>query len=658
MCGIAGYFHAGGLRADKSVLQTMTRALTHRGPDEEGYHLDGLVGLGHRRLSIIDLSSGQQPMHNADKSVTVIFNGEIFNYVELREELKKKGHRFATHSDTEVIVHGYVEWGVKVLDHLNGQFAIAVWDAPNRKLLLARDRVGIRPLFYARAPDGALLFASEAKSLLRYPGMRAEIDPIGVSQTFTFWVNVPPRTVFKDVQELAAGHYLVATPEGTRTAAYWKHRFPDAKDYDDKPIEHYAERLREILFDSTTLQLRADVPVAAYLSGGLDSSIITALVKQNHNPGLITFSVAFADKAFDERAYQQQMVDFLKTDHRIIEVDYGDIGEAFSDVMYYSEKPMIRTAPAPLLRLSGLVRKNGVKVVLTGEGSDEIFGGYNIFREDKVRRFWAQSPDSKWRPQLISSLYHYVNKNPAAQGFWRMFFKKGLTDTSNPYYSHLIRWSNTAQIKSMFTPEFRERMGREEDLMPELDAFIDKDMMRWHPLCRAQYLEMALFMSGYLLCSQGDRMMMGNSVEGRFPFLDHRVVEFAATIPPKYKIRILNEKYILKKAYEKLLPASIVNRPKTPYRAPISRCFMDEKANLASSLLAPAKIKEYGYFSADQAEKLMAKARKNADGQISERDDMAMVTMASTQLLHHHFLRGNLEVTPGAAGAKAGATAA
>ncbi len=639
MCGIAGFYQAAGVGVDLGTLRAMTRALLHRGPDDEGYYLDANVGLGHRRLSVIDLTSGQQPMFTADRSVAIIFNGEIFNYVELREELKKKGHRFTTASDTEVVLYGYVEYGLGVLDHLNGQFAIAIWDQPNKKLILARDRVGIRPLFHAQAPDGSLLFASEAKALFRYPGLRAEIDPVGVSQIFSFWVNVPPRTVFHGVRELPAGHYLVATPEGMRTGAYWKHRFPDAQDYDDQPIGRYAERLRELLFEATTLQLRADVPVAAYLSGGLDSSIIATLVKRHHNPGLTTFSVAFADKNFDERAYQTQMVDFLKTDHHSLEVDYGDIGASFADVIYYAEKPMLRTAPAPLLRLAGLVRAHGIKVVLTGEGSDEIFGGYNIFREDKVRRFWARSPDSQWRPLLLSALYPYVNKNPAARGFWRMFFKQWLTDTANPYYSHLIRWNNTAQIKGLFTPEFRERMGREEDLYHELDAFLDKDMLRWHPLCRAQYLEMSLFMSGYLLCSQGDRMMMGHSVEGRFPFLDHRVIEFAATIPPKYKIRILDEKHILKKAYENMLPASIVNRPKQPYRAPISRCFRDESANLASALLAPKELQASGYFNVEQAEKVVAKCRKNAESQISERDDMALVAMVSLQLLHQHFLK-------------------
>ncbi len=638
MCGIAGSINREGRTPEQGVLQAMTRALTHRGPDEEGYHIREGVGLGQRRLSIIDLSGGRQPIYNEDGSLCVVFNGEIFNYIELREILIKHGHAFATHTDTEVIVHAYEQYGMDFLNHLNGQFAIALWDAKKQKLILARDRVGIRPLFYATAPDGALIFASEIKSLFQYPGMRAEIDPAGVGQTFTLWVSVPPRTVFKGIQELPPGRYLTATPEAVHIHQYWHYRFPDAGEYEDKPIEYFTERLTEILYDATTLQLRADVPVAAYLSGGIDSSIISALVKKHHNNSLITFSVAFKDAAYDERPYQMEMVEYLKTDHRMIEMDYPEIGTAFSDVMWYAERPMIRTAPAPLLRLSGLVRKNGIKVVLTGEGADEIFGGYNIFREDKVRRFWARQPDSKFRPQLISSLYHYINKNPQAQAFWRMFFKKGLTDTGNPYYSHLIRWNNTSQLKGIFADSFRDQMGTEEEILEDVAAYLDPEMKRWDPLCRAQYLEMDLFMSGYLLCSQGDRMMMGNSVEGRFPFLDHRVIEFAATIPPKYKIKILTEKHVLKKAYEKLLPERIVNRPKQPYRAPISQCFI-EGGNLSADLLTPDKLKEYGYFNVEQADRLISKARKNAEKQISARDDMAMVAMVSMQLLHHHFIR-------------------
>lgn len=640
MCGIAGFFHPQGKTAPLEVLQSMTRALAYRGPDGEGYHHQSGLGFGHRRLSIIDLSGGTQPMFNADRSVVTIFNGEIFNYIELRQELEGLGYRFASHSDTETILHGYAAWGLDVFTHLNGQFAIAIWDDKAKRLILGRDRVGIRPLFHAQAPDGALLFGSEMKALFQYPGMKAAIDPHGISQVFTFWANVPPDTVFQGVKELPPGHMLVLGPEGRKEYPYWKHRFPRAGEYADRPTEAWASDVRDLLHDATTLQLRADVPVAAYLSGGLDSSIISALVKKFHNHDLITFSVAFKDPNFDERAYQQQMVDFLGTDHRSIEVDYHDIGAAFSDVVRLSEKPMIRTAPAPLLSLAKLVRETGIKVVLTGEGSDEIFGGYSIFREDKVRRFWARQPESKWRPLLLSSLHPEAHRGGMASAFWTAFFKKDLSDTANPYYSHSIRWANTAQLKSLFTADFRASMGPEESLYGDLERYLDPEMKSWHPLCRAQYLEMSLFMSGYLLSSQGDRMMMGNSVEGRVPFLDHRLIEFAATIPPKHKIRILDEKNILKRAYQDMLPPEIVNRPKQPYRAPISQCFLSGRNPVAAQVLSSEAIRKAGYFEPTTAKKLLAKATKVAagDGRMSERDDMAVVSMVSMQLLHHHFI--------------------
>lgn len=637
MCGIAGLHHREPRPLDGDVLRSMTRSLLHRGPDEEGYYLEPGIGMGQRRLSIIDLAGGRQPIHNEDQSVWTVFNGEIFNYLELRADLEKKGHRFYTHTDTEVIVHAYEEYGEDFTSHLNGQFAIAVWDVPKRRLTLARDRVGIRPLYYAETRDGTLAFASEMKALFRHPDLSAAIDPVGIGQIFTFWVNVPPRTVFQGVKELPPGHLLVASPEGIRVRPYWKLTFPDAGSYEDKPFEHWVEGLRHLLFDSTTLQLRADVPVAAYLSGGIDSSIISALVKKHHNHGLITFSVAFQDADYDERPYQKEMVDYLRTDHRMIEVGYADIGACFSDTVRFAEKPMIRTASAPLLLLARLVRRNGVKVVLTGEGADELFGGYNIFQEDIIRRFWARQPDSKWRPSLLSRLYPEFNKNSGAQAMWRMFFKKGLADTANPYYSHQIRWSNTAQIKSLFTPEFRKAMGTEEEALEELSGYLDPDMPRWHPLARAQYLETVLFMSGYLLSSQGDRMMMGASIEGRFPFLDHRLVEFAATIPPRHKIRHLREKHVLREAFKDLIPDSIANRPKQPYRAPIFRSFLDGHG-LASEMLTPEATARCGFFDPAAVAQLVSKFRRNETSRASAREDMAMVGIVSTHLLHHHFL--------------------
>jgi asparagine synthase (glutamine-hydrolysing) len=638
MCGIAGIFHPDRRPTDAAALRRMTRALLHRGPDDEGFHQTPGIGLGHRRLSIIDLSTGQQPLCNEDGSVWVVFNGEIFNYLELREDLEKRGHRFKTHSDTETIVHLYEERGLDFVDELNGQFAIALWDEPRRRLLLVRDRVGIRPLFHATLGDGTVLFGSEMKALLAHGALRAEIDPVALGQITTLWVSVPPRTAFKGIDELGPGRMLVLE-EGRRTERqYWRHRFPREHEYEDRPLEYWAERVRELLDDAVRLQLRADVPVVTYLSGGLDSSILTALAKRRHANEFLSFSVGFADATYDERAYQAQMAEHLQTQHRHLTVDASDIGHAFTDVVWFAERPMMRTAPAPLLELAGLVHASGIKVALTGEGADELFGGYNIFREDKARRFWARRPDSEWRGRLISSLYGYVKRDPKTDLFWRLFFKKGLENTADPYYSHRIRWTNMEPIKRLFARDLRAQMQSEESLRADLDAYLGPERHRWHPLCRAQYLEMTLFMSGYLLSSQGDRMSMGHSVEGRVPFLDHRLIDLAAQIPPKYKLRGLNEKYILKRAFADLLPPAIVRRPKQPYRAPIASSFSADKANLGVSLLQTSELARTGLTDVAAVQKLLRKS--GSDAGASERDEMALAIVTSLQLLHHLFVDG------------------
>ena len=647
VCGIAGIWLGerqsanprGGRAIDGAALRRMTRTLIHRGPDAEGFHEEPGIGLGHRRLSIIDLATGQQPLCNEDGSIWVSFNGEIFNYLELRADLIKRGHVFKTQSDTETLVHLYEEKGLDFVDHLNGQFAIALWDRNRRRLLLVRDRVGIRPLFHATLKDGTLLFASEMKALFAHGGLKAEIDPIAVGQIANLWVTIPPRTSFLGVDELLPGRMLVIENGTHRMHQYWRHTFPGEHEYEERSFHDWQGRVRETLHDAVRLQLRADVPVATYLSGGLDSSILTALVKRHHLNNLITFSVGFADAAFDERDYQQQMVRHLGTDHRQIDVDAGDIGAAFADTVWFAERPMMRTAPAPLLSLARLVRKNSIKVVLTGEGADEIFGGYNIFREDKVRRFWARQPDSAWRPALLSRLYGYVKRDPKTDAFWRLFFKGGLENTTDPYYSHQIRWNNSAHAKRLFAADFRAQMQSDEALMAELDAYLDPGREKWHPLCRAQYLEMTLFMSCYLLNSQGDRMMMGHSVEGRVPFLDHRLIELAATIPPKHKIRSLNEKFILKRAFADLLPPAIAHRPKSPYRAPIAACFMPGRDNLAAELMRPDTLARSGMANAAVVGNVLKKIDEaTGTGRASERDEMGVAIIASLQLLHRQFV--------------------
>jgi asparagine synthase (glutamine-hydrolysing) len=634
MCGIAGIWHRGMRPADAVAVRRMTSALTHRGPDEEGYHLEPGIALGHRRLSIIDLSTGQQPLCNEDGTVWVAFNGEIFNYLELRADLEKRGHSFRTNSDTETLVHLYEEKGLDFVEDLNGQFAIALWDRPRRRLVLVRDRVGIRPLFHATLADGSLLFGSEMKALFAHGELNAEIDPIALGQVASLWVTIPPRTPFLGVEELAPGSIMVLEEHRRTVRRYWTYDFPSEHEYEDRPFSEWSKAVRESLHDAVRLQLRADVPVAAYLSGGLDSSILTSLVKRFHNNDLTTFSVTFSDARFDEREFQRQMVAHLGTDHRQIEVDGAEIGRAFEDVVWFAERPMMRTAPAPLLALSGLVRSSGTKVVLTGEGADEVFAGYNVFREDKARRFWARNPGSAWRPTLLSSLYAYVERDSRAEAFWRLFFRRGLEDTSDPYYSHRIRWQNTSQMKPLFAPHIREAMQSDEELVSELEAYLDPDRARWHPLCRAQYLEMSLFLPNYLLSSQGDRMMMANSVEGRVPFLDHRVIELAARIPPKFKLRGMNEKYILKKAFADLLPATVGQRPKQPYRAPIASC-LTGRENLAGRLLQEDELEKAGMVSVPAARRLLHRANS---GTVGEREEMALATIASLQLLHHRFI--------------------
>jgi asparagine synthase (glutamine-hydrolysing) len=638
MCGITGIYYRGiNGKADKVILEKMISTLGHRGPDDIGFHVSDEIAFAQCRLSIIDHTGGNQPIYNEDKSIWVIFNGEIFNYIELTKELKKLGHKFYTNSDTEVIVHAYEEYGLNFLDHFNGQFAIALWDDTKKELILARDRVGICPLFYAFAKNKPFIFASEMKAIFATPYVKATLDPAGINQIFTLWVNIPPYTVFKDIYELPPAHYLKITPDKIFIQRYWKLSFPDENDYDyNTPFNYYQEKLNELLYHAVTIRLRADVPVASYLSGGIDSSIITALVKKYHNNDLITFSVAFQDIHYDERNYQEQVVNYLGTDHRMILADYHNIAFYFPQVIKYAEKPLIRTAPAPLFLLSKLVRENNIKVVLTGEGADEVFCGYNIFKEDKIRRFWAKYPDSKLRPELLNNIYSYININPQSKIFWQLFFKKRLTEIANPYYSHLLRWDNTSYIKTFFDKDFYSQFDDQSQIYDPLNKYLDPDMNRWHPLSRAQYLEIILFMSGYLLSSQGDRMMMANSVEGRFPYLDHQVIEFASTIPPGYKMNVLNEKYILKKTFNHLLPPSIIQRAKQAYRAPIYKCFLSE-ANLTDYFNSEI-INKYAYFDALKVDNLITKAKKANGQSISSRDDMAMVGIVSLQLLHKLFI--------------------
>lgn len=638
MCGISGVYHSkAACPVELEEVLRMIAPLQHRGPDEYGVLLDESLGMGMTRLSIIDLNTGSQPIANEDDSIWVTFNGEIFNYPELREGLQREGHQFRTQSDTEVLVHLYERHGNNFLHYLNGQFAIALWDRPRRKLLLARDRVGIRPLFYHRTPAGSIYYASEMKSIFAGGALQPRIDLRGTAQIFTFWANIPPATCFEGVQELPPGHLLTMTPESVDITCYWQPEFPASGDFSRRSRTELSQELRELLHDATTIRLRADVPVATYLSGGIDSSILTGLVKRHHNNSLMSFSVAFEDREFDERSYQDLAVRHLGTDHRTIEITNNDIADSFADVIYLAEKPMIRSAPAPLLALSRLVRDHDIKVVLTGEGADEAFGGYNIFKEDKIRRFWARQPQSTCRPMLLAKLYPYIlDQARGINPFWQKFFQQGLENVDDPFYSHTIRWNNSAKLGLFLSEQMKEHF-HPQDFQEELRRQLPPDFFGWHSLNRAQFLEMQLFMSGYLLSSQGDRMMMGNSVEGRFPYLDHRLLEFAAQLPPEMKIRGLSEKHLLKETFSDLLPAKIVRRSKQPYRAPICQAFLAKNApDSIRRVLEPDYLKQCGYFKPDAVNRLITKL--SATPHPAARDEMALNSILSLQLLHYQFI--------------------
>jgi len=411
MCGIAGFVGTPEKwgTSPRLVLEQMVAAIRHRGPDGWGLHVDGRAGLAHARLSVIDLAGGGQPMADECGSVWITYNGEVFNYLELKKELARDGYHFRTSSDTEVVLQAYRRNGPDCVAELNGDFAFAIWDPGQDRLVLARDRMGVRPVYYA-ITDGVLVFGSEVKALLRVPGIRAEIDPAALSQCFTFWFPLAPRTVFKGIQELPPGHVLVAGGGHISVKAYWRPCYPSRDDPRPEPRseEDLAEELRGLLTDATRLRLRADVPVGAYLSGGLDSSSVTALMKRLAPDRLKTFSVRFEEAEFDEGPHQHQVAESLGCEHESVLVRAREIGCLFPEVVRHVERPIIRTAPAPLLRLAGLVRRNGFKVVLTGEGADEIFGGYDLFKEAMIRRFWARQPHSVRRPLLLRRLYPYL----------------------------------------------------------------------------------------------------------------------------------------------------------------------------------------------------------------------------------------------------------
>ena len=648
MCGIAGIvgLTAGAASPSREALVRMASALSHRGPDEFGVYRDDRAGLAHSRLSIIDLSTGQQPMADEADATWIVFNGEIFNYVELREELAALGFRFRTQSDTEVIVHAYRAWGDAAFERMNGQWAVALWDSVAKRLVLSRDRVGICPLHVCEHA-GHLYFASEVKAIFAAnAAIPRAFDPVGISQTFTFWTIAPPQGVFQGVSEIEPGHVRVYENGTMRDHSYWMPGYPSVADGHGAfkgSLDEAVEEVRSSLEKATSLRmLRADVPVGSYLSGGLDSSLVAALGRRFAGDRFQTFSLRFEDAEYDETGYQRLMVNGLGSEHHEVVVSRSDIANVFPEVIYHTERPILRTAPAPLFLLSKLVRNHGIKVVLTGEGADEMFAGYDLFREGKVRRFWGRQPTSKMRPRLLERLYPYLARSPVSQqAMARQFFGRNIAAHRAAGFAHDTRWHTTSALKRLFSKGMQAgNAGR--DVVGDLLAGLHAGFAQWDPLAQDQHLEIRTLLSGYLLSSQGDRMLLGNSVEGRFPFLDKDVVALADSLPAAYKLRVLDEKHVVKRAAADIVPHEIIARKKQPYRAPDALSFVTGSApDYVDEVLSEPALRDAGVFDPQAVAQLLYKCRARAeDRQFSNTDNMALVGVLSTQILHRQFIAG------------------
>ncbi len=639
MCGVAGLLDF-RQAPSAQLVWAMVRGLHHRGPDGHGVRECGPAVLGHARLAVIDPNAGAQPMGNEDASIWVSFNGEIYNHAELRRQLLGLGHGFRSHCDTEVLVHGYETWGDALVQRLDGQFAFALWDGRRRRLLLARDRTGIRPLFLRR--DASRLgFASEVKALLAMPGWAPRLDPQVLAEVFTTWGPLAGHSPFEGVRSLEPGSCLAIDEAGERAWRYWDWSFPPRQGLSDElDADACASELLRRLQASVDQRLRADVPVGAYLSGGLDSAAVAALARRGGARQLRTFSIRFDDPEFDEGEQQQELVRELGCEHAQWRCRDTDIAQAFEQAVWHAEAPMLRTAPVPLMLLARQVHAAGFKVVLTGEGADEVLGGYDLFKEARVRRFMARAPQSAWRSALLGRLYPWLSRSPTASAaLARGFFRADPDKLPLPGYGHMTRWSTTQRCWQMFSAEMRDVL-RERDIPGELASGLPAEFAAWGPLQQDQYIEATTLLSQYLLCTQGDRMAMAHAVEGRFPFLDHHLIAFASSLPARYKIMGLNEKWLLKRAMRGLLPESVLARSKQPYRAPDSRCFFNDGVELdwVAELLSPASLKDAGYFDATAVARLLAKCR--AGRAIGFADNMAFVGVLSTMSLHRQFVQG------------------
>jgi asparagine synthase (glutamine-hydrolysing) len=636
MCGIAGAFDLKGRREFQAGrLLAMTSAITHRGPDDEHFHIEPGVALGARRLSIVDLSGGRQPLCNEDGSVWVTQNGELFEYPELQKELASRGHTLATRCDTELWVHLYEDLREGMFAKARGQFAVALWDRKTRTLILGRDRVGICPLYYAES-DGWLLWGSEIKALLSSGMVRAEADRKGIDLFFNTFCAGTTRTFFSGVRSIPPGHYLLVRDGRVELKKYWDLDFPDAGQErrldDPTPL---IDELEHLMRQAVERRLRGDVPVVSYISGGLDSTVVLGLSSRERGYAVPSFTIGLDRAGPDERSNAAESAAALGSRLTTVTMNRADIVGAYPELIRAAEGPVMDSACACLMRLARAVHQQGYKVVLTGEGADEALAGYAWFKTQKIR-------DALRRK--------FGNTIPSAIRGAVLGLMGGDRAHLPPRFP--LRGVRTAQQDLQDLLAQARSFLYSGDMWSQLDGHSAYDEMgithdrftKWAPLNQSLYVGYKVMLAGLLLLGKGDRVAMNSSVEGRYPLLDDDVIAFCASIAPEYKLRGFTDKWILRQVAARTLPPRIANRPKTMFRASRSEAFLDRsRPSWVDQLLSRSSLEETGYFDPEGV--LRERANQARMPRITPKRaimDLSLTCVVATQLWHHTFLGGGL----------------
>lgn len=631
MCGITGFFHpALAVEAYPDVLLGMLRSIAHRGPDATGYVVDARCGLGSTRLSIIDIAAGVQPFSDPTQRYWLVYNGEIYNYLELRTELEALGRGFTSSSDTEVLLQAWLQWGPDCLPRLNGGFAFALYDRERDELILGRDRYGKRPLFYAASGEG-LLFASEMKAFLAFPDFVFEHDPAQLASILAVWTPLPEQSGFQGIQQLPMGHWLRCRGGKSELMPYehlaFNHDFSVASEAEALDL------IRQQLRQSVALRLRSDVEVGVYLSGGIDSAIISLLAKEASAHPLSTFSIGFADQQYDESAQQHEMARLLGSRHHALTISHRDIVDNFPAAAWHAEIPAFRSAFVPMYLLSEATRQAGIKVILSGEGADEAFLGYDLFKEVLLREAW-DSLDEQQRRTRLGALYphltHYGPQDIAAlTGLYQQFSSEHMPGL----FSHELRFQN-----GRFSARLLKNTG---DPFAAIAALVSAEtgyagMTSIH---KAQWLEFRTLLAGYLLSTQGERMSLAHGVENRCPFLDPAVVATAAAVNLRFDDGF-EEKRLLRRAFQTQLPRSIVDKRKFPYRAPDSAAFADCRPDYVADLLQSTdELARMPFLDSKFVRALGRKVMDSPPDQISTKENQTFIFLLSIALQHRFFVQ-------------------